>query len=101
MADADIMGEVLDAMQRLKNAPPLLTEIKVGSMELFKAHLWRCGCQRVLSAPAPHGSFAGLPIRVSSLFPENIAVVMRGNEVAYIIKLDRIPAAGSSRMIPK
>lgn len=86
-----------EAMKEIENAPPPLTQIKVGSIHRFKEYIETSLGQRLLQVPKPHGSFAGIPIYVSLSVPENIAVVMRDHEVAYFINFDKDQKLGKRR----
>lgn len=82
------MQMLRDAAKKMRAAPPAPVDIMVGSSLRFKAYL-EAHSQYVLQEPKPHGSFAGLPIKITNLVPEHMAVVMGSEGVLFVIDFDK------------
>lgn len=80
------MDMLHEAMRKIETAPPPPTDIRVGSILRFKEYLAESH-QLIVEWPKPHGSYAGLPVYVSDVVPEDKAIIMRDHEVHCIIDL--------------
>lgn len=81
------------AISKMEYSPPPPTEVKVGSFSRFKKSIEDAG-HLITQKPQPHGSFSGIPITVSPLVPEHMAVMVQGNEVVGVINLDKASKGG-------